>query len=159
MTNPQDHQGRPDFVDTSDSSQVRSSHGGDSATPQGPEGSRRGEPAGWGTSSPVDAGDAAASSPVPSPRRGDSAAPAEHPKSLTVLVLGILGFLLWIPGMIGWVMGGKAKKEIQRDGAPYPWDGALRAGYTLSVLSTVVVGLYVLMMLLLVLMIAAIVSQ
>lgn len=74
---------------------------------------------------------------------------------MTVLILGILGFLLWIPGIVGWVMGGNAKKQINKGAAPYPWDGALRAGYTLSVLSTILGAVYVLSLLGLGVLIAA----
>ncbi|NLE98728.1 MAG: hypothetical protein GX596_12195 [Propionibacterium sp.] len=64
-------------------------------------------------------------------------APApEHPRATTVLVLGILGFLFAIPAFFGWYMGGKAKKEIQQ-GANYRWDGALKVGYILSIVASI----------------------
>lgn len=78
---------------------------------------------------------------------GYAGAPAEHPRATAVLVLGILGFIFAIPAFIGWYMGRKAKKEIER-GAPYRWDGSLKVGYILSIVASVitiaVVGIYVL---------------
>lgn len=78
---------------------------------------------------------------------------AEHPRAQTVLILGILGFLFWIPAFFGWYMGGKAKKEIQA-GAPYRFDGSLKAGYILSIISSIiaisVTALYTLLILLII---------
>jgi hypothetical protein len=66
-------------------------------------------------------------------------APApEHPQATTVLVLGILGFMVGVTGFVGWYMGAKAKKEIDR-GAPYRWDGSLKVGYILSIVSSALV--------------------
>lgn len=62
----------------------------------------------------------------------------DHPQSTAVLVLGILGFMTGITGFIGWAMGASAKNDIQKRGAPYAWDGALRVGYILSIISSVI---------------------
>ena len=61
----------------------------------------------------------------------------EHPRSQTVLILGILGFIFWIPAFFGWYMGGKAKKEIQQ-GAPYRYEGSLKVGHILSIVSGII---------------------
>lgn len=156
MTNPYGHDGRPDFVDSDSNSvvnpefvdpsqvQMEASH---RETPEWA--ARQGEPhqAGQRHSLPQD----------PS-QNNETTQQAEHPKSMLVLILGILGFLLWIPGIIGWAIGGKAKKEIRQGGAPYPWDGALRAGYTLSVISTVIVAAYLLFMVAFAALIAALIQ-
>lgn len=58
----------------------------------------------------------------------------EHPRATTVLVLGILGFMTGITGFVAWYLGGKAKKEIQA-GAPYRYDGMMKAGHILGMVS------------------------
>ncbi len=78
---------------------------------------------------------------------------AEHPQSTTVLVLGLLGFVVPVTPFIAWYMGNKAKAEIQR-GAPYPYSGSLKVGHVvgkvLGILTIVGVSLYVLLMILMV---------
>lgn len=73
----------------------------------------------------------------------------EHPRSTTVLVLGILGFMTGITGFFGWYIGSKAKKEIMAGGTPYRWDGSLKVGHILSIISSAltigVVAIYLLM--------------
>ncbi len=56
---------------------------------------------------------------------------AEHPQSQMVFILGIIGIFTGITAFVAWYMGGQAKKEIDA-GAPYPWDGQLKTGYTLG---------------------------
>lgn len=60
----------------------------------------------------------------------------EHPRATTVLVLGILGFMTGVTGFFAWFMGSKAKKEIQ-SGAPYRYDGMLKAGHILGMVSSI----------------------
>lgn len=60
----------------------------------------------------------------------------EHPRATAVLVLGILGFMTGITGFFAWWMGGKSKKEIQA-GAPYRYDGMLKAGHILGMVSSI----------------------
>lgn len=70
--------------------------------------------------------------------------PPEHPQAQTVLVLGIVGIFVPIVAFFAWHMGGKAKKEIT-SGAPFLWDGALKVGYILGVIFSLlqIVGLVV----------------
>lgn len=55
----------------------------------------------------------------------------EHPQSQMVFILGIVGIFTGITAFVAWYMGGQAKKEIEA-GAPYPWSGQLKTGYTLG---------------------------
>lgn len=75
----------------------------------------------------------------------------EHPQSQTVFILGIVGIFTGICSYIAWYMGGQAKKEIEA-GAPYPWGGNLKTGYTLGkvfgIIYIVLLGGYIAIMLL-----------
>lgn len=70
---------------------------------------------------------------------------AEHPQATTVFVLGIVGIFVTICAFIAWYLGVQARKEIQA-GAPYPFDGKLKTGYTLgkvfSIIAIVVFAIY-----------------
>ena len=58
-------------------------------------------------------------------------APAEHPQSQMVFILGIVGIFVTIVPFIAWYLGGQAKKEIAA-GVPYPFEGKLKTGYLLG---------------------------
>lgn len=59
-----------------------------------------------------------------------------HPNAGAVLGLGIAGMFIGICAPIAWVMGHKARAEINA-GAPYRPDGGLNVGYVLGIVSTV----------------------
>ena len=75
-----------------------------------------------------------------------------HPQALTVLILGLVataggvisGGLGFIVGPIAWVMGARAKREI--DAEPGRWDGEdlINIGYILGIVGTVLLALGVL---------------
>lgn len=58
-------------------------------------------------------------------------APAEHPQSQMVFIMGILGIFTTVTAYVAWYMGAQAKKEIDA-GAPYQWGGQLKTGYLLG---------------------------
>lgn len=71
--------------------------------------------------------------------------PQEHPQASTVQILGIVGIFVGICSFIAWYMGAQAKKEIEA-GAPYQWGGALKTGYLLgkvfSIIAICLIALY-----------------
>lgn len=138
MTHPFGHGTGPDFVDSQQPLDGARSQEQPQSTQPAPSGSSQ-----------------APHQPTPQPSLGTGLVPAEHPKAMTVLILGLLGFVFWIPGIVGWLMASGAKKENQRGGTPYAWDGALRAGHLLSVISTVLYGVMVASFVLMVMLIVA----
>ena len=71
----------------------------------------------------------------------------EHPSGTAVLILGILGFVTGITGLIAWIMGAKAMKEVKAGeaaGTVYSNRGQLQAGYICGIISTCIVGVGVL---------------
>ncbi len=67
----------------------------------------------------------------------------EHPSATTVLVLGILGFIVGVTGPVAWIMGSKARKEVKAQPGRYRDGGTLQAGWILGIISTalMIVGL------------------
>lgn len=60
----------------------------------------------------------------------------EHPQGTTILVLGILGWVLCpICSIIAWVMGSGAKKQIRA--GMYRESGSLTAGYILGMVGSI----------------------
>ncbi len=69
----------------------------------------------------------------------------KHPKSTTVLVLGILGLVLCqILAPFAWVMGNRAVAEIDANPGVYEGRGEAQAGRILGIIGTVFLILYVL---------------
>lgn len=69
--------------------------------------------------------------------QGYGAAPIEHPQGTIILVLGILGFFVGITGVIAWVMGSKALKEIRSSSRPYSNEQTVVIGRILGIITTV----------------------
>lgn len=69
-----------------------------------------------------------------------SAYPAgiEHPQGTVVLVLGILGFFTWVTGIVAWVMGRKALREIDSSGQTYTNRSTVQIGYILGIVTTII---------------------
>lgn len=61
----------------------------------------------------------------------------EHPQGTTVLVLGIVGFFVFPCGIVAWVLGSKAMKEIQATGARYSNESNLNIGKILGMVTTI----------------------
>jgi hypothetical protein len=62
----------------------------------------------------------------------------DHPRSTTVLVLGILGLVVCAPlAPFAWVMGRSALREIDASNGGYGGRGAANAGYILGIIGTV----------------------
>ncbi|HBX81768.1 MAG: hypothetical protein WAV45_15065 [Propionibacteriaceae bacterium] len=77
----------------------------------------------------------------------------EHPSSVTVLVLGVLGFFFWITAPIAWVMGSSARREMRSNPGRYRPSPMLTAGYMLGIVMTSL-GLAFFLMILLFIVIA-----
>jgi len=71
----------------------------------------------------------------------------EHPSATTVLVLGILSFVVGLTAPFAWYLGSKAIKECRTTGMYRP-SGTLTAGYILGIIGTVLITVFVAMMLL-----------
>ena len=86
----------------------------------------------------------------------------EHPQSQMVFILGIVGIFTGVTSFVAWYMGGQAKKEIEA-GAPFPWAGQLKTGYTLGkvfgIIWIVGIALYIVFFILYFVIIAAMLSQ
>jgi hypothetical protein len=60
----------------------------------------------------------------------------EHPRGTTILALGIIGLIVFQPlAIVAWVMGGRAKKEIE-SGAYAPTSN-VNAGRVLGIIGTI----------------------
>ena len=75
------------------------------------------------------------------PAYGYVAAP-EHPQGTTILVLGILGFFVGITGLIAWIMGAKAEKEMAASGIVYSNANNIKIGKILGMVTTILSALY-----------------
>ncbi|MDR7087827.1 hypothetical protein J2X11_002666 [Aeromicrobium panaciterrae] len=61
----------------------------------------------------------------------------KHPQATTVLVLGILSLVLCqLLGPFAWVMGNKAKKEIDANPTAFSGEGEIQAGRVMGIIST-----------------------
>jgi uncharacterized membrane protein YjgN (DUF898 family) len=73
---------------------------------------------------------------------GGYAAPIEHPKGTTILVLGILSLVCCsILGPFAWVMGNKAIAEIDASGQAFSNRGQINAGRICGIVATVLMVL------------------
>ena len=81
--------------------------------------------------------------PGPYPQYGAPPVRApDHPQTITVLVLGIIGvtfFQLCAP--IAWYLGTKAKREIEASGGAIGGLGMVNLGRILGIVGTVILGL------------------
>lgn len=75
--------------------------------------------------------------PQPSPYAQPYQAVQEHPQGTMILVLGIVGFFVFICGIIAWVMGSKAQKEIQATGIRYSNESNINIGKILGMVTTI----------------------
>lgn len=66
------------------------------------------------------------------------AATQEHPQGTVILVLGILGFVTVICGVIAWILGAKAQKEIAASGTHYSNEGNIKIGKILGMVVTII---------------------
>ena len=73
----------------------------------------------------------------PGPPMGHGAMQPEHPDAQTVQLLGIIGIFVSICAFIAWYKGAQAKKQIDA-GAPYLWGGALKTGYLLGKIISII---------------------
>lgn len=72
--------------------------------------------------------------------------PPEHPQATLILVLGILGLVLCqVLGPFAWVMGGRARKEIQASNGTIGGDTQVTIGWILGIVASIllVVGVLV----------------
>ena len=88
------------------------------------------------------------SAPQPAYNGGGGFKP-KHPQATTVLVLGIVGFLLCqILGPVAWIMGNKGIKEIDANPGQYDGRTELLVGKILGIVSTVLLVLSILALIL-----------
>ena len=75
---------------------------------------------------------------VPSPygQQPYGMAPQEHPQGTTVLVLGILGFVVGVTAPFAWYMGSKALKEVWASGQHFSNEQNLNIGRILGIIVT-----------------------
>ena len=74
--------------------------------------------------------------------------PPDHPRSTTVLVLGILGIVACAPlAPFAWVMGRSALREIDASNGGYGGRGAANAGYILGIIGTALLAFGILVVL------------
>ena len=63
--------------------------------------------------------------------------PPNHPKAVTILVLGILGLVCCgVVGIIAWVMGNTALREIDSSGGAIGGRGMVQAGRICGIVAT-----------------------
>ena len=68
----------------------------------------------------------------------------DHPQGTTILVLGILGLVFCqILGVVAWVMGNNALREIDANPAAYSNRSNVAAGRMLGIIATVLILLFV----------------
>ncbi|MCP9622326.1 DUF4190 domain-containing protein [Nocardia otitidiscaviarum] len=69
--------------------------------------------------------------------------PPDHPQATTILVLGILGLVLCqLLGPVAWIMGSKARREIDASGGTLGGRGNVTAGYVCGIVATCLMLLY-----------------
>lgn len=65
-----------------------------------------------------------------------------HPNGTTILVMGILGLVVCSPlGIVAWVMGNNALKQIDASGVVYDNRGSVQAGKILGIIAVVLMVL------------------
>ncbi len=82
----------------------------------------------------------------------------DHPQSTTVLVLGILGFVVAVTGPFAWYIGSKARKEIRQNPGSYREGGMLTVGWILGIISTGYLALIAVILVIYVIAIIALVA-
>lgn len=71
--------------------------------------------------------------------------PPEHPQATTIMVLGILGLVFCqLLGPVAWIMGSKARKEIDYSGGMIGGRSSVTVGYVCGIIATCILGLAVL---------------
>lgn len=83
---------------------------------------------------------------TPQPPGGGYAPSQEHPQGTLILILGILGFVTsGVCGLIAWIMGSKAQKEIEASGVSYSNEGNIKIGKILGMITTIlaIVGIVI----------------
>lgn len=73
----------------------------------------------------------------PQPGGPYGAAPQEYSKATLILVLGILGFCCFIPGVVAVVMGRRGLDEIDRSNGMLTGRQKVKVGYILGIIFTV----------------------
>lgn len=77
------------------------------------------------------------------PGGGSYAATQEHPQGTVILILGILGFVTGICGLIAWILGSKAQKEMEASGATYSNAGNIKIGKILGIITTLLAAFWI----------------
>jgi hypothetical protein len=62
----------------------------------------------------------------------------EHPEGTTILVLGVLGFVVLPCGIIAWYMGSKALKAIRASGITYSNESNINVGKILGMVTSII---------------------
>lgn len=84
--------------------------------------------------------------PPPPPPYGGPAGPVDHPKGITILVLGILSVVCFQPlGIAAWLMGNTALKEIDAEPGRYGNRQIVQIGRILGIVGTIllIVGIVI----------------
>ncbi|WP_446225221.1 DUF4190 domain-containing protein [Nocardia sp. IBHARD005] len=90
------------------------------------------------------------------PPQGYYPRPPEHPESNTVLILGILGLALCgFCAPFAWLKGRKVVAEIDGSGGQFGGRSQANAGYIMGIVGTSVLGLYVVLTIGVVILLAA----
>lgn len=67
--------------------------------------------------------------------------PPDHPQSITVLVLGIVGIMgIWVTSPIAWYLGNQALREIDAQPGRYGRRDFVNIGRILGIVGTVLLG-------------------
>lgn len=83
--------------------------------------------------------------PPPPPPTGGYGGPVDHPKGITILVLGILSLLCCSPlGIAAWLMGNTALKEIDAEPGRYGNRQIVQIGRILGIIGVVLLVLSIL---------------
>ncbi|AYF79535.1 DUF4190 domain-containing protein [Nocardia yunnanensis] len=76
--------------------------------------------------------------------------PPDHPQAVVVLILGILSLVFCqLIGPVAWVMGSRARKEIQASGGAVGGSGMVNAGWICGIIASSLMILAVLFFVLL----------
>lgn len=107
-------------------------------------------PPGGGTPPPPPGGGGSSSygpPPPAAPYGGGGEGPVEHPKGMTILILGILSLIFCCAplGIVAWVMGNGAIKEIDAAPGRYSNRQIVQIGRILGIIATVllIVGILI----------------
>lgn len=64
----------------------------------------------------------------------------DHPQATTVLVLGIASVFFTILGPVAWVLGSRAKREIEASGGRLGGMSQVQVGYIIGIITTVLMA-------------------